>query len=107
MAKAVNLKQLTEWVRGNLDLTWFVGKDSFGEHNFSKSSLQIKYMDIVLDTRDMKVFSISVRGMGRKLNVNHGEDFEGSILELLSEKLKAEREQRDGEESTIEGQSKD
>lgn len=84
MAKVVTLQQLHEWIKNNMHRTWSRGMDV----PFENRTLELKYIRFNLDTRDMKIFSITTDGFG-----NHSADFrddekDWTILDLLDSTLK-------------------
>ena len=84
-ARPVSMQELTDWVEKNKHRTWHF--ENFG----NGPSLEIKYLDFCLDTRDMKVFTIGVRGLGEDFSCDFREEFDGSILDLLEHKLDQEK----------------
>ena len=90
-AKAVSLGQLNNWIKENIHLTWHFGSEAYGEGAFGSKhpdhSPTIKYIFPSLDTRTMTIYHICVEGF-QKFVVNHCEEFDGNLLELLSQKIK-------------------
>lgn len=83
-AKAVSLKEFTDWIDKNIHRTWNHGPKM---SKLMSRSLEIKYFYPSIDTRDMKVFHIRISGWGDDWDVNHCDKFDGTILELLEKKL--------------------
>ena len=81
-SRPVTLQQLQDWVKANEGRTWYWDRLDKAQ----KLSLEIKYLIFSLDTRDMEVWKISVDG-ANDIHVRDGEDFDGTILELLDKKL--------------------
>jgi hypothetical protein len=94
MAKEVSLQELVDWVKKNEHRTWWRGpkQDLSG---FDKRTLEMKYLRFNLDTRDMKVFSISVEGFTDTSGVDFREDDrDWTVLDLLEAKLDKARERK-------------
>lgn len=97
-AKPVTMKQLGQWIKKNINKTWFTGHtdlgwEGLGEGGFSGkpgATPLIKYITPVFDCRDMKVFSITFRGAMEETNVNASMEFDGNILELFESKFPEE-----------------
>lgn len=89
MAKEVSLSQLREWIKKNEGRTWFWR----GPTPHEKRTLEIKYLTFSLDTRDMRVFHIKVRGLGDEFTVDFRDDKKDwTLLDLLQSKLKSDEE---------------
>ena len=85
LQKEITLEDLTAWIDKNKHRTW--NWESILD--VKNKTLQVKYLRFNLDTRDMKIFHISVEGMGSTISVDFREDFEGNLLEELERKLDA------------------
>ena len=81
--RSVTMNQLTEWLETNKFRTWQF--ENFGEDH---ATLEIKYLRFNLDTRDMKIFRISIDGIGEDKAVDFRDKFDGNILDQLSSMLK-------------------
>lgn len=94
MAEPVTMAQLTEWVEKNKHRTWNIPRSFKKEDGYKQRTFEIKYIDFVLDTRDMKVFRLSTRSFAN-LECDFREDFNGTILDLLEHKLKEWNERKE------------
>jgi len=102
-AKSVTLKEFGEWLKKNVDKTWFTGyekgeEDAEIKFDFSHGGFSgkpgatplIKYIHPIIDCRDMKVWSIKFRGSMEETNVSTHDEFDGTILELFESKFPKE-----------------
>lgn len=83
MAKPVTIEQLGAWVKKNEHRTWNISNWKKGA---KQRTFEVKYIDFTLDTRDMKIFRLSTRSFA-DLEADFREEFDGTILELLEDKL--------------------
>lgn len=84
MAKEVTLQQLSEWVAKNENRTW----SRSDLVDYTKRTLEMKYIRFNLDTRDMMIFRVDTDS-DRGVSADFREEFDGNILELLESKLDA------------------
>ena len=102
MARSVTIQEFKEWLKRPeiLNLTWyrdFEEEDSDPEFSkvekIGRSSLAVKYFDICLDTRDMKIWQISTRSfINVSVRDSSSSKYKGkTILDILEEKLKVEK----------------
>lgn len=85
MAKEVTLKELNDWIQKNLHRTWFRGQKPGSLEDWT---MEMKYIRFNLDTRDMKIFSLTTRGLGKEITVDfRDDDKDWTILELLESRL--------------------
>jgi|688.fasta_scaffold694661_2 hypothetical protein len=92
-AQPVTLKQLTDFIKENLHLTWFLGDGgcfkAVGQEK--KGRPVFKYFYPSIDTRTMDIFHIKTD----RYEVDFREEFDGTILDLLIFKYKKEFENED------------
>lgn len=90
MAKEVTVLELADWIEKNKHRCWAWDDPEYMKIPRSKKTLEIKYLNFSLDTRDMKIFHIDIRGAGDDFAVDFRDDNnnEKSILDLLELKLK-------------------
>lgn len=81
-ARPVTLKECHEWLKKHESHTW--------SHNRKVTSkrpyLAIKYIEFGMDTRDWVVWKITGSGT-EEFSVTTHDEFDGTILELLEERL--------------------
>lgn len=80
-ARPVALQELHNWLKENIELTWYLGKLEDGRGGRFRA---MKYLDMCLDTRTMAVWRIDIR---HDVVVSIHDEYKGSILELLKEKI--------------------
>lgn len=87
--KEVTLDELKTYIDSNPHITW--GAGSWGSEAFSKpGSKRMKYLYFCLDTRDMKIFRLEVRGMGENIELDFRDEGDESLIEALDKILKAD-----------------
>lgn len=86
MAKAVLLSELVQWVENNKHRTWHREDENGNFIHGLKRSGEVKYFTFQLDTRDMRVYHVTADGF-EVTSASEGEEFEGTVLELLEKKL--------------------
>lgn len=79
-ARAVTLVELNDWLEKNKKRTWHL-MEGWKEG----STHEIKYLYPSFDTRDMKIFHIEAQPCD--IHVNFRDEFNGTILDLLENKL--------------------
>jgi len=80
--KEISLTQLTKWIKKNKHVTWSL--ESWGSHGIGKPGrLRGKYINFALDTRDMKIFRLTLRGAGPDIAVDFRDEGEGNLLDAL------------------------
>lgn len=79
--KEISLSQLNAWIKKNKHITW--SPESFGSSPSKPGSLRGKYIDFNLDTRDMKIFRLTLRGAGENIVVDFRDPGEGTLLDQL------------------------
>lgn len=57
--RGVTIQELTKWLRKNEHRTWAF--ENFGKKG---STLEIKYLDFSIDTRDGMIWRVAIRGSG-------------------------------------------
>lgn len=82
-AKPVSLQELQDWVKANEHRTWYWPRLK----KKKTLTLEIKYLNFSLDTRDMDLWRIWVDGSNREFDCSKHDEFEGTILELLEQKM--------------------
>lgn len=88
--KPVTPRQFNDWLKKNLRYTWLIGEQG-GFWNVDKGHRAlIKYFYPKLDTRDMKIFRIDTNP--ERFSVDFRDEGEGTILDALDRKIKAEME---------------
>lgn len=92
-AKPVTLRQLAEFIKTNLHLTWYLGEGGpFSTEGRDRGGWSaVKYIYPKLDTRTMEVWAIETD----KFVVTHTDEFEGTILDLLLHKINEYRKEWD------------
>lgn len=89
MAKEITVSELGAWVEKNKHRVWGWEDPEFWKIPDKKRTMEIKYLHFELDTRDMKIFHIAIRGAGPDREVDFRDDKKDwSLLELLESKLK-------------------
>lgn len=84
--REVTFDELHGWVRKNMHHTWYHGDGPSGFDPGDGGSLAMKYINFSLDTRDMKVFRITLSGFGGK-DFDFRDGGDGSILDAAQEYL--------------------
>lgn len=88
MAKEVTLQQLQDWIEKNEHRTWFWD----GPTPCDDRTLEIKYLRFSLDTRDMKIFTVSIEGAGPNRFADfRDDDKDWTILDLLESRLEPKK----------------
>lgn len=84
-ARSVTMKQLSDFIKENLHVTWFHGAGGcFSTEGREKKGFPaFKYFYPSLDTRTMDIFHIKTD----KFEVDFREEFDGTILDLLLHKM--------------------
>lgn len=80
------MKELSEWVEKNRHRTWHWPSHMKGE----RLTLEIKYLEFSLDTRDMTVWRLSTAGRGPEVVIRDTKETgDWTILNELEAKLDA------------------
>jgi hypothetical protein len=92
MAREVSLTELNEWLAKNLQRTWAWEPGLTDKTIFDAPkphTKEIKYMNFALDTRDGRIFHITINGSGPDQAVDFRDDEKDwSLLDLLDSKLR-------------------
>lgn len=74
--------QLAAWIEKNKHVTWHHSTWG-GRLADQKGSKRGKYIRFNLDTRDMKIFSLHLNGMGEDITIDFRDKGEGNLLDAL------------------------
>lgn len=92
--KEISINQLAAWIKKNPQVTW--GPKSWGSEQHGKPGhLRGKYIDFNLDTRDMKIFRLTLRGAGEDIVVDFRDEGEGTLLDQLERIFAKEKKNED------------
>jgi hypothetical protein len=86
-AKPVCMKDCEAFLKKHYRDTWLTPWACKKLNLNYETSFKIKYINFHFDTRDWKVWRITGRGLGNDFLVSTHDEFEGTILELLAQKL--------------------
>lgn len=80
--KEITIAQLGAWIKKNPQITW--GPNSWGSEQHGKPGhLRGKYIRFNLDTRDMKIFNLTLSGAGEDIVIDFRDEGEGNLLDQL------------------------
>ena len=84
--RSVSVKELTDWIDKNKNHTW-----SFNDPDYLDKTLRMKYINFSIDTRDMNVWMLTIRGIGDEFYVRDDNKEDGkTILDAAQEFLDKE-----------------
>jgi len=94
-AKAVTLSECQKFLKDNYQHTWLHPGFRKELKLDYKCTFKIKYIDFQFDTRDWRVWKITGRGLSNEFEVSTHDKFDGTILDLLTKKLKLKEKENE------------